>query len=70
MSATMTRDIYTYHNNPLHQAGRHFVMAEHCERMKMACAGNPELFYKYAECEYYHKALAHRYKGIAAAGGM
>ncbi|MBE1445862.1 hypothetical protein [Paenibacillus sp. OAS669] len=69
MSATMTRDIYAYHN-PLHQAGRHFVMAEHCERMKMACAGNPELFYKYAECEYYHKALAHRYKGIAAAEGM
>jgi hypothetical protein len=40
------------------------VKAEHFERMKMACAGNPPFFYKYAEQEYYHKALAHRYKGM------
>jgi len=52
--------------DPLQMAGYHFVKAEHFERMKMACAGNPTLFYQYAAQEYYHKALAHRYKGMAS----
>nr|WP_246358639.1 hypothetical protein [Paenibacillus phytorum] len=67
MNETSNRNMYGYHD-PMHQAGKHFVMAEHFERMKMAYAGDPARFYQYAECEYYHKALAHRYKGIAAAG--
>ncbi|WP_088832049.1 hypothetical protein [Paenibacillus tyrfis] len=50
--------------DPEQMAGYHFVKAEHFERMKMAYAGNPPLFYQYAEQEYFHKALAHRYKGM------
>lgn len=52
------------YQDPEQLAGYHFVKAEHFERMKMAHASNPQLFYQYAEKEYYHKALAHRYKGM------
>ncbi|MFF2154461.1 hypothetical protein ACFVVQ_04030 [Paenibacillus chitinolyticus] len=62
MSGTVNLQNRSY--DPQQLAGYHFVKAEHFERMKMAHAGNPSLFYHYAEQEYFHKALAHRYKGM------
>ncbi|NOV02302.1 hypothetical protein GC097_20035 [Paenibacillus sp. LMG 31457] len=56
--------MHMYHD-PETLSGYHFVKAEHFERMKMANANNPALYYQYAEQEYCHKALAHRYKGMA-----
>ncbi len=60
------RDMYMC-NDPNQLAGQNFVKAEHFERMKMANANNPVLYFQFAEREYYHKALAHHYQGIAHA---
>ncbi|MCC3378701.1 hypothetical protein JO375_03835 [Paenibacillus sp. UY79] len=60
------RDMYMS-NDPNQLAGQNFVKAEHFERMKMANANNPVLFFQFAEQEYCHRALAHRYQGIAHA---
>ncbi|MCM3337813.1 hypothetical protein M3650_03965 [Paenibacillus sp. MER TA 81-3] len=60
------RDMHTSYD-PNQLAGQYFVRAEHFKRMKMANANNPVMFFHYAEQEYYHKALAHRYQGIAHA---
>ncbi|MFC5406282.1 hypothetical protein [Cohnella soli] len=61
---THYREMHTV-TDPNQLAGYNFVRAEHFERMKMANANNPLLYFKYAEQEYYHKALAHHYQGIA-----
>ncbi|MEC0234178.1 hypothetical protein P4H71_07520 [Paenibacillus kribbensis] len=65
-NTALYRDMYMS-NDPNQLAGQNFVKAEHFERMKMANASNPVLFFQFAEQEYYHKALAHRYQGIAHA---
>jgi hypothetical protein len=63
------RNVYMTHN-PEQLAAYHFARAEHYERLKMASANNPTLFYQYAEQQFHHKALAHRYKAISAGGMM
>ncbi|WP_226000257.1 hypothetical protein [Paenibacillus sp. BJ-4] len=65
-NTTFYRDMNTS-NDPNQLADENFVKAEHFERMKMANANNPVLFFQFAEQEYYHQALAHRYQGIAHA---
>jgi hypothetical protein len=50
--------------NPEQLALYHFAQAEHFERLKMASANHPVLFYYYAEQQYYSRALAHRYKAM------
>jgi hypothetical protein len=60
-----------YHTgDPEQLAAYHFARAEHFERMKMASANNPALFYQYAEQQFHNKALAHRYKAMSAGAMM
>lgn len=42
----------------------HSSLSEHCERLKMANANNPMLYYKYGELQYYHKSRAFYYRAF------
>ncbi|RKD28859.1 hypothetical protein BET03_07175 [Thermohalobacter berrensis] len=46
---------------------QHAAFSEHYARMKMANADKHDLYYKYAELEYYHKSRAIHYKGLFSA---
>lgn len=45
----------------------HAAFSEHYARVKMANASNHDLYYKYAELEYFHKSRALHYKGLFSA---
>ncbi|MCX7708804.1 MAG: hypothetical protein N2484_03025 [Clostridia bacterium] len=46
----------------------HAALSEHYARQKMANAGNSQLYYRFAELEYFHKSRAMHYKGFFHAG--
>jgi hypothetical protein len=45
----------------------HASFSEHYARLKMANAGNPTEYYRYAELEYYHRYRTIHYKGLFSA---
>lgn len=46
---------------------KHAALDLHYERQKMANANNHELYYRYAELQYYHKSRAFYYKSYFSA---
>jgi len=45
---------------------RHFAQAEHFKVLKNVYGNDSSLYYQYGEQQYYHKALAHRYRAMIA----
>lgn len=43
---------------------RHFAQAQHFKVLKNVYVNDSSLYYQYGEQQYYHKALAHRYRAM------
>lgn len=61
-----SRNIYNIRYNQ-QKFLEHAPFAEHYARMKIVNASNHNLYYRYAELEYFHRSKANHYKGLFSA---
>jgi hypothetical protein len=70
----LTQKSFDQRQNPEQMAAYHRNLAEHFERLKMASAKDPQMFYQYGQQQFENEALAHYYKamshGMQPMGGM